>query len=569
MANQLAIPTILIITITVFISSANSSPPENPVKCRSHNTDCTISNSYGNFSDRAICRAAAVVYPSSQAELIAIVANATKMKQKMKVTTRYSHSMTKLVCPDGDSGLLISTNNLNRIVKIDNASKTVTVESGVLTGDLYDALARSDLALPYAPYYRGLTIGGLISTHADGSTLKKYGGSPSDLVVRLTIVSPGTEEQGYVRVRKLDGGGVGLDAARITLRVEPLFKRSISFHVRNDTDFAHRAEYYGWQHEFPDITWYPYQRKAVYRLDDRVGKFVPGNGTYDFFPMRRALSSASIASRATEEKIEANEDNERRCALAKEVLPLFYNSAYGFTNDGKNFTRYPITGYHNKLQATGSCFLSPEDNMKTSCSWDPRINGAFFHQTTFAMSLPLVNAFIHDVQRLVAKNPKAVCMLDEENGILVRYHRASTAFLGRSDDSVGFDFSYYRSRDPLVPRLYEDAIEEIEQMALFKYNATPHWGKNRHVAFEGAIKKYKNGHKFLKVKEEFDPLGLFSSEWTDYLLGLREGPTKLEKGCALDGMCVCRSDEHCSPEKGYFCRPGKVYKDARVCRKTR
>ncbi|CAN0842341.1 Probable L-gulonolactone oxidase 6 [Linum grandiflorum] len=497
----------------------------------------------------------------------------------MKVTTRYSHSMTKLVCPDGEDGLLISTNNLNRVVKIDNTSMTVTVESGILTGDLYDALAKRDLALPYTPYFRGLTIGGLISTHAHGSTLHQNGGSPSDYVVGLTIISPGTKEQGYAKVRRLREGGVGLDAARvslgvlgviseITLRVEPLFKRSISFHMRNDTDLARRSLFFGEKHEFADISWYPFQRKAVYRNDDRVPYYVPGDGTYDFLQMRRTLSSSSIAIRATEEKIEAKEDAEARCDLAKEVLPLYYNSAYGFTNDGKKFTGYPIVGYHNKLQATGSCFMSPEDDMKTSCSWDPRIDGAFFHQTTFTISIPLVEAFIRDVQRLVDNNPKAVCILDEQNGILLRYHRGSTAYLGKSDDAIGFDFSYYRSRDPLVPRLYEDAMEEIEQMAFFKYNATPHWAKNRDVAFEGVIKKYKNAKKFLKVREEYDPLGLFSSEWTDYVLGLNNRASTRrndKRGCALDGLCICQNDEHCAPEKGYFCRPGKVYKDARVC----
>ncbi|CAI0418068.1 unnamed protein product, partial [Linum tenue] len=542
LSSTLAICTILF-TITAFTPPASSSPPEPPVKCTSHNTNCTVTNSYGNFtSDRSVCRAGSVAYPATEAELISVVANGTRARRKMKVTTRFSHSMPKLVCPDGTDGLLISTDKLDRILEIDPVGLTVTVQSGVLTGQLYDALARAGLALAHTPYLRALTVGGMISTHAHGSTFMAKGGAPSDYVVGVTIVSPGRKEEGYVKVRQLTEEDEELDAARvslgvlgviskITLKVEPLFKRSISFRKRSDTDLAHRAISFGRKHEFADISWYPYQHRAVYRNDDRVPLEVPGDGAYDFFPMRRALSSSSISSRAT----------------------------------GNNFTGYPIIGYHHKLQASGSCFFSPEDNLKTSCSWDPRIDGAFFHQTTFTISLPLVAGFIRDVQRLVAKNPKSVCAVDEYNGILVRFHKGSTAYLGKTEDAVGFDFSYYRSRDPLAPRLHEDAMEEIEQMALFRYNATPHWAKNRRVAFEGVISKYGDGGaRFLRVREDYDPLGLFSSEWTDYVLGLGgDGPGQLGSGCALDGLCVCREDLHCAPEKGYFCRPGRVYKAAR------
>ncbi|KAL2345948.1 hypothetical protein Fmac_007233 [Flemingia macrophylla] len=36
-------------------------------------------------------------------------------------------------------------------------------------------------------------------------------------------------------------------------------------------------------------------------------------------------------------------------------------------------------------------------------------------------------------------------------------------------------------------------------------------------------------------------------------------------GCTPEGLCICSQDRYCAPNKGYFCRPGRIYKEARVC----
>ena len=218
------------------------------------------------------------------------------------------------------------------------------------------------------------------------------------------------------------------------------------------------------------------------------------------------------------------------------------------------------------MMSSGSCLDSHQNGLITACPWDPRIKGQFFHQTTFSVPLARVKAFIKDIKALVKIEPKSLCVLELNNGILMRYVTSSPAFLGKEEKALDFDLTYYRSKDdPLTPRLYEDYIEEIEQMALLKYNALPHWGKNRNIAFDGVIKKYKNANLFLKVKERLDPSGLFSTEWTDQILGLKGNVTVVKQGCALEGLCICSEDSHCAPNKGYLCRPGKVYSAARVC----
>jgi L-gulonolactone oxidase len=240
------------------------------------------------------------------------------------------------------------------------------------------------------------------------------------------------------------------------------------------------------------------------------------------------------------------------------------SQAYGLTNDGVSFTGYLVVGYQHRIQASGTCLDSAEDDgLLSVCYWDSRIRGPFVYNSGFSVPLSRAPAFVADVQRLWDLNPQAFCALGV-SGVLMRYVRASTAYLGKPD-SIAVDIDYYRSYASGVPRAHADVIDEMEQMELLKYGGVPHWGKSRNFAFDGAIAKYPRASEFLKVKDRYDPEGIFSSEWSDQVLGIRENPSIVEKGCAIEGLCVCSEDSHCAPEKGYLCRPGKVYTEARVC----
>ncbi|KAI4328973.1 hypothetical protein L6164_021283 [Bauhinia variegata] len=568
------------ILIFLFLHAVLSTPPEDPIKCSSKNTSCTITNSYGVFPDRSTCHAAQALYPTTEEELVSMVASAARNSRKIKVATRFSHSIPKLVCPDGQNGLLISTKYLNRVLKIDAEARTITVESGVTLKQLINEAAKAGLALPYAPYWWGLTIGGLMGTGAHGSTLLGKGSAVHDYVAELRIVTAAGPEDGYAKVQILNEAHEDLNAVKvslgvlgvisqITLKLEPLFKRSITYVTKNDSDLGDEVASFGRKHEFADITWYPSQRKAVYRNDDRVPISTPGNGLYDFIPFRPTPSLALALIRSTEDIQESTNDANGKCLTARSTTNTLLTSAYGLTNNGIIFTGYPVISFQNRVQASGTCLDSLKDAEITACPWDSRVKGEFFHQTTFSIGLSVAKNFIQDVQQLVELEPKAFCGIEQYNGILMRYVKASSAYLGNEEDAIDFDITFYRSKDPMTPRLYEDILEEIEQTGIFKYGGLPHWGKNRNLAFDGAINKYKNAGKFLKVKQVYDPQRLFSSEWTDQILGLKEGVTIVKDGCALEGLCICSEDRHCAPNKGYFCRPGRVYKEARVCSRLR
>lgn len=80
--------------------------------------------------------------------------------------------------------------------------------------------------------------------------------------------------------------------------MQPLFKRSITFSTRDDSDLAAKLVAFGEQHEFADVAWYPGHRRAIYRIDDRVPDGTPGHGRFDFIGFRSTATLAAAAVRS-------------------------------------------------------------------------------------------------------------------------------------------------------------------------------------------------------------------------------------------------------------------------------
>ncbi|KAM3317026.1 hypothetical protein ACQJBY_034921 [Aegilops geniculata] len=571
---------LMLLLLWLLVGLAGSSPPPEPVVCDyaygSGTSGCTVSNAYGSFPDRTVCRAADATFPRTEEELVAAVAAAAAAKRKVKVATKHSHSFPKLACPGGNDGAIISTARLNRAVSVDAAKGLMTVESGMVLRDLIQAAAQAGLALPHSPYWSGLTIGGLLATGAHGSSLKGKGGAVHEYVVGMRIVTPAPASQGFAVVRELGAHHPDLDAAKVslgvlgvvsqvTLALQPMFKRSVTFVTCDDSDLAEQATKWGNLHEFGDMAWLPEQRKVIYRKDDRVAVTSPGDGLNDYIAFRSNPTAALMAARVTEELLENNASAIARCKAAHKMVSSFETVAYGFTNNGHLFTGYPVVGFQHRIQASGACVGSPEDMLLTSCPWDPRTRGLHFYSNAYSIAHSKVSEFIADMKQLRERNPLAFCGIDAKVGMLLRYVKASSAYLGKLEDSIDFDITYYRSYTKGEPNPHSDVLDELQQMALRKYGAIPHWGKNRNFAFEGAIDKYPKADKFLEVKGRYDADGIFSSEWSDQVLGISGSPIIVDKGCAIEGLCVCSEHLHCAPEKGYYCRPGQVYTEARVC----
>uniref|UniRef100_A0A803NBS8 L-gulonolactone oxidase n=2 Tax=Chenopodium quinoa TaxID=63459 RepID=A0A803NBS8_CHEQI len=566
----------LIIILSFLPQNVNAKPPPNPVQC--NGKVCTLKNGYGVWGDRRDCTSPSISYPTTEEELRLAVANANRNKLKVKVVTKFSHTIPKLACPSSKTNqtTLISTERYNSHIEIDTKNMVVTVDAGVSLRDLTNKVEGAALSLVAAPYWEGVTVGGLISTGAHGSSWWGKGGAVHDHVVGISLVVPGKESEGFAKVLWLEGNDPLFKAAKVSLGVlgviskvklslEPAFKRSITYDFTKDDDIEQIYVNHAKKFEFGDITWYPSKYTAVYRYDNRVDINTSGDGINDFLGFQSQSVLVSMATRSTEKAFENSKDEKGKCTMATTFMAYKQTIANGLKNNKLIFTNYPVIGTQANIQASGSCLYSSPLRLDLTCGWDPRIKGLSFYETTAIFPATKFGDFIKDVKKLRDLiTPQKLCGIDIYNGFLVRYIKASDAYLGQHEDSVVVDFNYYRGDDPNIPRLNQDVLEEIEQIAFFKYGAKPHWAKNRKLAFLGVPKKFPNWNKFVEVKKQVDPQGMFSSEWSDEVL---YGENRENgDGCALEGLCICSEDKHCSPSKGYFCKPGFLYSNARVCR---
>lgn len=131
-------------------------------------------------------------------DIVVIPANTEEISRVMKVATRYkipviTRGAASNLCggtvPD-KGGIVLSMHRFNRILEIDEANLTVTVQTGVKTKAIHDAVEAIGLFYPPDPSSMVVsTIGGNIALGSGGLRGLKYG-TTKDYVIGLEAVLP-------------------------------------------------------------------------------------------------------------------------------------------------------------------------------------------------------------------------------------------------------------------------------------------------------------------------------------------------------------------------------------------
>ncbi|KAJ5551802.1 L-gulonolactone/D-arabinono-1-4-lactone oxidase [Penicillium sp. DV-2018c] len=205
------------------------------------------------------------IRPQTIPEIQQLVTLARRCRRRI-VTVGSGHSPSDLTCT---SSWLVNLDNFNRILHVDPASGSVTVEAGIRLRDLTIELEQHGLTLENLGSIDSQSLAGVIATGTHGSSLRH--GLLSECIESIGLVlangqlvrcSP-TNNPDLFRAALVSLGALGI-VVEITFKATPSFK------------IAWRQERYSldrvlseWStglwttHEFVRVWWLPYSKGAV------------------------------------------------------------------------------------------------------------------------------------------------------------------------------------------------------------------------------------------------------------------------------------------------------------------
>ena len=126
-----------------------------------------------------------IYMPQSTEEVVNVLAEARQLGERPVIRSK-GHSSNDLVLSDRGSVLL--TQMMDRIVDVDEAGLTATVQAGAISAVLDDELAPRGLGLPVIGDHNDITVGGFSSVGGISASAHRYG-LFVDNVERLTYVT--------------------------------------------------------------------------------------------------------------------------------------------------------------------------------------------------------------------------------------------------------------------------------------------------------------------------------------------------------------------------------------------
>jgi glycolate oxidase len=114
-----------------------------------------------------------VVKPKTSTQVSEIMRLANS--ERIPVTPRGGATGLCGGCVPIHGGIVLSLENMNKIIEVDQENQMAVVEAGVTLMDFYKAIEEAGLSFPPHPGEESAMIGGLIATNAGGSRAVKYG----------------------------------------------------------------------------------------------------------------------------------------------------------------------------------------------------------------------------------------------------------------------------------------------------------------------------------------------------------------------------------------------------------
>ncbi|MDC0177778.1 FAD-binding protein [Polaribacter sp.] len=409
---------------------------------------------------------------TSEKELQEVVCNSEKVR----------FFGTKQSSADIASGIetLIDITTYNEIISFNDSERTISVQSGVILGDLLEAIESKGWCIPCLPDINTITIGGALATGTHGTSgklLSEYI-SKCRIVLADGTIKEITKDDELIDAFKVSLGVLGVMSV-ITFQCEPIYTLHVKEGPEDDQLWLSKIGERLKKHDFLRILWLPHTDKGYVITGDKIDpeNAVQENMGPKYLKHRRAASK--ILYKYTH------------------IFPWF-------------------TAIANKLLYRGFFSTTKEHKGSLYQATVTKSRGSTIELAEWTIGLDIFPTVFQELKTEINKwSNKSFIHIPMD----VRFVYKDTSWLsyayGKDTVTMGCV-----SRNAATADTYE-AFKSIEKIFL-KYGGRPHWGK-RFTAKDAELSKvYEKWEDFKLLRKKLDPTNKFLNPYLLELLNEKE-----------------------------------------------
>ncbi|TMM32340.1 FAD-binding protein [Polaribacter aestuariivivens] len=370
---------------------------------------------------------------------------------------------------------LIDITSYNKILSYNDTEHTITVQSGLILGDLIDAVEAKGWCIPCLPDINTITIGGALATGTHGTSGKllcEYMTSCTLVLAdgSLKVINKDDELMNAVRVSL---GALGV-MSTITFKCEPIYTLHVKEGPEDDAKWLPKIKVRLQKHDFLRILWLPHTDKGYVITGDKID-----------------------SETAIQEDLGPEYLKHRR--KASKIL-------YKYTHI------FPwITAIANKLLYKG--FFSSKKEHKGSLyqATVTKSRGSTLELAEWTIGLDKFTAVFEELKTEINKwSNKSFIHIPMDIRFVYKDRSWLSYAYGKDIVTIGCV-----SRNAATADTYE-AFKTIENIFL-KHGGKPHWGK-RFTAKDAEFSKiYEKWEDFKVLRKEMDPTNKFLNPYLTQL----------------------------------------------------
>jgi L-gulonolactone oxidase len=164
------------------------------------------------------------------------------------------------------SGLetLVDITTYNKILSYNDSEYTITVQSGVILGDLLDAIEAKGWCIPCLPDINTITIGGALATGTHGTSGKLLCEYMTDCSI---VLADGSLKRINEKDEMIDAVRVSLGVlgvmSEITFKCEPIYTLHVKEGPEDDSEWLPKIQERLKKHAFLRILWLPHTANSI------------------------------------------------------------------------------------------------------------------------------------------------------------------------------------------------------------------------------------------------------------------------------------------------------------------